>query len=45
MRSKVAQRILKETPEETKTFARLYAEILIRKVNYFKKDANRQYNK
>ena len=30
MRSKVAQRILAETPEETKIFARLYAEIVVR---------------
>lgn len=30
MRSKVAQRILAETPEETKIFARLYADIVIR---------------
>lgn len=30
MRSKVAQRILKETPEETKIFARLYADIVVR---------------
>jgi ribosome-binding protein aMBF1 (putative translation factor) len=30
MRSKVAQRILAETPEETKIFARLYADIVVR---------------
>ena len=30
MRSKVAQRILAETPEDTKIFARLYADIVIR---------------
>lgn len=30
MRSKVAQRILEETPEETKIFTRLYADILVR---------------
>lgn len=30
MRSKVAQRILSETPEETKIFARLYADIVVR---------------
>lgn len=30
MRSKVAQRILAETPEETKIFARLYADIAVR---------------
>ena len=29
MRSKVAQRILAETPEETKIFARLYADIVV----------------
>lgn len=30
MRSKVAQRILSETPEETKIFARLYANVVVR---------------
>lgn len=30
MRSKVAQKILAETPEETKIFARLYADIVVR---------------
>ena len=30
MRSKIAQRILAETPEETKIFARLYADIVVR---------------
>lgn len=30
MRSKVTQRILAETPEETKIFARLYADIVVR---------------
>lgn len=30
MRSKVAQRILAETPEETKIFAKLYADIVVR---------------
>ena len=30
MRSKVAQRILAETPEETKIFTRLYADIVVR---------------
>ena len=30
MRSKVAKRILEETPEETKIFARLYADIVVR---------------
>jgi ribosome-binding protein aMBF1 (putative translation factor) len=30
MRSKVAQRILAETPEETKIFARLYSDIVVR---------------
>jgi transcriptional regulator with XRE-family HTH domain len=30
MRSKVAQRILAETPEETKIFAQLYADIVVR---------------
>ncbi|MXN91281.1 helix-turn-helix domain-containing protein [Flavobacterium sp. Sd200] len=30
MRSKVAQRILAETPEETKVFARMYADIVVR---------------
>lgn len=30
MRSKTAQRILSETPEETKIFARLYADIIVR---------------
>ncbi|OYQ51786.1 helix-turn-helix domain-containing protein [Flavobacterium aurantiibacter] len=30
MRSKVAQRILAETPEETKIFARMYADIVVR---------------
>ena len=30
MRSKVAKRILAETPEETKIFARLYADIVVR---------------
>jgi transcriptional regulator with XRE-family HTH domain len=30
MRSKVAQRILAETPEETKIFARLYVDIVVR---------------
>lgn len=30
MRSKVAQRIQAETPEETKIFARLYADIVVR---------------
>ena len=30
MRSKVVQRILAETPEETKIFARLYADIVVR---------------
>lgn len=30
MRSKVARRILAETPEETKIFARLYADIVVR---------------
>lgn len=30
MRSSVAQRILSETPEETKIFARLYADIVVR---------------
>nr|WP_315218305.1 helix-turn-helix transcriptional regulator [uncultured Flavobacterium sp.] len=30
MRSKVAQRILAETPAETKIFARLYADIVVR---------------
>lgn len=30
MRSKVAERILAETPEETKIFARLYADIVVR---------------
>jgi transcriptional regulator with XRE-family HTH domain len=30
MRSKVAQRILAETPEETKIFTRMYADIVVR---------------
>jgi transcriptional regulator with XRE-family HTH domain len=30
MRSKVAQRILSETPEETKIFVRMYADIVVR---------------
>jgi transcriptional regulator with XRE-family HTH domain len=30
MRSKVAQRILAETPEETKIFSRMYADIVVR---------------
>lgn len=30
IRSKVAQRILAETPDETKIFARLYADIVVR---------------
>ena len=30
MRSKVAQRILAETPQETKIFSRLYADIVVR---------------
>ncbi|KUJ59088.1 hypothetical protein AR687_24960 [Flavobacteriaceae bacterium CRH] len=30
MKSKVAQRILEEIPEETKIFARLYADIVVR---------------
>lgn len=37
MRSKVAQRILSETPEETKIFARMYGDIVIR-VNQLLKD-------
>lgn len=39
MRSKVAQRILAETPEETKIFARLYADIVVR-VNQLLKEKN-----
>lgn len=30
MRSKVAQRILAETPEETRVFAKMYADIVVR---------------
>lgn len=39
MRSKVAQRILSETPEETKIFTRLYADIVLR-VNQLLKENN-----
>ncbi|WP_442787241.1 helix-turn-helix domain-containing protein [Flavobacterium suncheonense] len=39
MRSKVAQRILAETPEETKIFARLYADIVVR-INQLLKENN-----
>jgi transcriptional regulator with XRE-family HTH domain len=39
MRSKVAQRILAETPEETRVFARMYADIIVR-VNQLLKEHN-----
>ncbi|WP_035738298.1 helix-turn-helix domain-containing protein [Flavobacterium subsaxonicum] len=39
MRSKVAQRILAETPEETKVFAKMYADIVVR-INQLLKENN-----
>jgi transcriptional regulator with XRE-family HTH domain len=39
MRSKVAQRILNETPEETKIFTKLYADVVVR-INQLLKENN-----